>query len=66
MKELTVAASAVRKGDRIWWTDQWRTVQAVEPGSSTNFVDLIIYQDDNQRMFTSKHRREGVAIQRDE
>lgn len=71
MKELTVAASAVRKGDRIFWPWiqgkrsgrlDWATVVRTEQASTDNYINLYI----SDRAWTAKHRREGVAIQRDE
>jgi hypothetical protein len=65
MKRIIVEAQNVRIGDRIWWFEEWTLVKAILPASVDNHIELHVGSKAFPRWAT-KHRRESVAVQREE
>lgn len=59
------AQDVIAGSDRIWWIDRWLTVLRTLPAQTDNHIELHVGKEPYV-MFTTKHRREGVAVQRRE
>ena len=71
MKQITIQAQDVRVGDRIYWSslytrDKWVPVTRVEPAATDNYINIHIGRKEPYVTYTIKHRREGIAVQREE
>jgi hypothetical protein len=72
MKQITIEAQSVRVGDLIWWPryyakrGAWLRVNRLEPAAADNHINIHVGGPEPYVTFICKHRREGIAVQREE